>query len=118
MQKFHRWTNRVFRPGNKNANGDQLFDFLAKQKLLTANTFFKHKACQITTWEGYLRGKKVFNQIDYIILQTKRKHSMIEARSYQTFSVDTDDGLVITKMRMNPDWERRANQLIGRKTQS
>ena len=59
-----------FARGIRNANGDLRFDFLAKHKLLAANTFFKHKACQITTWEGYLRGKKVFNQLDYIIIQT------------------------------------------------
>ena len=38
-----------FARGIRNANGDLLFDFLAKHKILAANTFFKHKACQITT---------------------------------------------------------------------
>ena len=48
----------------------------------------------------------MFNEIDYLIIQTKRKFSMIDARSYQTFSVNTDHRLVITKLRIKTDWER------------
>ena len=76
--------------GSRNQNGDFLHQFLSDNQLIAANTFFHHRACHITTWEGVINKKKVYNQVDYILLQAQRKHSMINARSYNVFSVHTD----------------------------
>ena len=38
--------------GIRNVNGQALLEFCSKMKLIVANTFFKHKASHITTWES------------------------------------------------------------------
>ena len=97
--------------GSRNQNGDFLHQFLSDNQLIAANTFFHHRAFHITTWEGVINKKKVYNQIDYILLQARRKHSMINARSYNVFSVDTDHRLVVTILHRKNDLER------GKRTQ-
>ena len=96
--------------GLRNLNGEFLHKFMCDNNLMASNTFFHHKACHITTWEGWINKKKVYNQIDYILLRHSRKHSMINARSYNVFKVDTDHRLVITKIWMKTDVERNKHQ--------
>ena len=91
---------------SKNQNGDFIHQFLSDNQLIAANTFFHHRACHITTWEGVIYKKKVYNQIDYILLQARRKHSMINAGSYNVFSVDTDHRLVLKILHRKNDLER------------
>ena len=92
--------------GSGNQNGDFLHQFLSDNQLIAAKTFFHHRACHITTWEDVIIKKKVYNQIDYILLQARRKHSTINAGSYNVFSVDTDHRLVVTILHRKNDLER------------
>ena len=73
-------------------------DWLADHTYNAANTFFKHKASHITTWEGILHNRKVFNQIDYIALPSCRRQAMMNARSYNIFTVGTDHRLVLVTL--------------------
>ena len=92
--------------GIRNTNGDHLFEFLDSSNYIASNTFFKHRACHITTWQGEVNKKRVYNQIDYILLPFHRKQSMINARSYHSFKVDTDHRLVVTTLFRKNDYER------------
>ena len=65
-------------------DGENLQKFLADNSLLASNTFFCHKACHITTYENKSRQHIIFNQIDYILKNSNRKHSMINARSFKS----------------------------------
>ena len=57
-----------------------LVDFCNVHNLFITNSSFKHPARHITTWENTRINKnnvsvtKVYNQIDYIICQTNKKH--------------------------------------------
>ena len=65
----------------------------------------KHPARHITTWENTRINKnngsvtKVYNQIDYVICQTNKKHILRNARSYAGTQVNSDHRLVITKLK-------------------
>ena len=74
--------------GLRNTNREYLFELCVEANLVAVNTLFKHKAYNITTWEGSIKGRKAYNQIDYILVPHHRKHSIIDARSHQTFTVD------------------------------
>ena len=50
--------------------------------------------------------KKVYNQIDYILLRASRKYSMRNSRSYNIFRFDTDHRLVLTSLWRKNDFER------------
>ena len=65
--------------GLRNLNDDYLCDFLTKTNYIAPNTFFKNKACNTTTWEGHIKDRKVFNQIDYILVLHNRKHSLFDS---------------------------------------
>ena len=80
--------------GTRYKNGEYLQHFLCKNKLIAPNTFFKHRACHITTWEGWIT-----INIDYILLRISRKQSIPNARSYNVFRVESDHRLVITTLR-------------------
>ena len=92
--------------GIRNTNGDHLFEFLESSNYVASNTFFKHRACHITTWQGEINGKRVYNQIDYILIPFQRKQSMTNARSYHCFSADSDHRLVVTTLYRKNDFER------------
>ena len=87
-----------FARGVRNENGEMLHDWLADHTYNAANTFFKHKASHITTWEGILHNRKVFNQIDYIALPSCRHQAMMNDRSYNNFTVGTDHLLVLVTL--------------------
>ena len=89
--------------GRGNDNGNSLHEFKLRHNLMASNTFFKHRACQITTFEMEMKGRKIFNQIDYILVRNARKHSLIIARSYINNQVNTDHRLVITQMHAKID---------------
>ena len=93
--------------GIRNENGDSLYLFLADHQMIAANTFFKHKASHITTWEGAHNNKKIYNQIDYILIPANRKKSMINARSHIVHEVDTDHRLVTAVLFRKNDYERK-----------
>ena len=80
--------------GRRNDNGNSLHEFMPRHNLMARNEFFKHSACHITTFELEMKGRKIFNQIDYIIVRTTRKHSLINARSYINNQVNTDHRLI------------------------
>ena len=94
----------------RNENGKPLNDWLAKIRMFSSITLFKHKACNITTWKGFIKNRKVLSQINYINLQNNPKHPVLNAGSHQIFSVDTDQRLVTTEMLRKNDWERARNK--------
>ena len=117
------WENRSHRtlasdnmPGEScNEHGEHLQRFLCDNNFIASNTFFKHRACHITTWEGFIRNKKIYNQIDYILLRASRKQAMINARSHNIFTIDTDHRIVITTLYRKNDFERAKHHQPSRR---
>ena len=83
--------------GIQNVNGQALVELCSKMKLLVVNTFFKHKASLITTWESKRNNVKIFNQIDYVITRGGMIWSLEDARSYKAMEISTDHRLVMDK---------------------
>ena len=86
--------------GIRNENGHFLSDLCMNNRLILSNTFFKHKASHITTWESVRNGKPIYNQIDYILLPNYRRANITNARSYKPMHISTDHRLVICTYRL------------------
>ena len=82
---------------------------MLRHNLKPSYTFSKHRDCLITIFEMEMKGRKTFNQIDYILVRTARKHSLINARSYINNQVNTDHRFVVTQMHAKVDYERKKN---------
>ena len=97
--------------GFRNTHGQYLSNFLREQKLLLANTVFKHKDHHIATWHSTIRkvvnGQEIpygiHNQIDYIAIQQRHKIMVNDARVYQGVSglkYESDHGMVVMRMKL------------------
>ena len=95
-----------FARGMRNGNGQMLCEILDRHKFISPNIIFKHKASEITTWEGIINQKIVYNKIDHVATPSCCKFSLICARSYRANKVETDHRLVAVKMHNKLDWER------------
>ena len=76
---------------------EALLEFCSKMKLIVANTFSKHKASHITTWESKRNNVTIYNQIDYVTTTGGRRWSLKDARSYKAMEISTDHRLVMVK---------------------
>ena len=85
--------------GRINDNGDHLYKLLTGFNLIACNTFFKNRACHITTWQTKRKGKMIYNQIDYIVAKMARKTTIVNSRSYINHQINTDHRLVIAKFK-------------------
>ena len=83
--------------GIRNVNGQALLEFCSKMELIVANTFFKHKASHITTWESKKNNVTIYNQIEYMITRGGRLWSLEDARSCRAREISTDHRLVMVK---------------------
>ena len=107
---------RFFR-GKRNASRQNLIDFCTTHQLFVCNSSFKHPARHITTWQNTrtVNGSymMIYNQIDYIICSTSKKHCLIDARSFSNTLTDSDHRLVICEMEV--DLHRLYKQKVSHK---
>ena len=96
--------------GQRNNNGQCLVDFCTENGLFITNTSFMQRAKNITTWTGQWKNKKtgeivpIYNQIDYIICESKFKKFLTNSRSYSGTLTFSDHRIVIAKF--NIEWRR------------
>ena len=106
-----------FSRGKRNASGQNLIDFCTTHQLFVCNSSFKHPARHITTWQNTrtVNGSymTIYNQIDYIICPTSKKHCLIDARSFSNTLTDSDHRLVACKMEV--DLHRLYKQKVSNK---
>ena len=85
-----------------------LIEFCENQRKLVTNSCFNHPAMHITTWSQQRTNptigitNTIYNQIDYIIIDQKHRHTITNARSYAGTETASDHRLVITNM--NVKW--------------
>ena len=85
--------------GSRNDNGRALADFAETHNLLAANTCFQHQQKHRTTWEMITKdNKKVFNQIDFVLVPNDLRFALQESRSYAGLITDSDHRLVICRL--------------------
>ena len=94
--------------GNRNNSGQMLINLCECNNLFIANSAFKHSARHITTWSQRRKknGKEytLYNQIDYILVSNRRKHVLVDSRSYSGTEKKSDHRIVVTRMDIN--WPR------------
>ena len=87
--------------GTRNPNGEQMMTFAEQHGMILANTCFQHPHKHRTTWEGILTsGKKIYNQIDYVMVPHVLKSALRQARSHAGSLTDSDHRLVTCTLDM------------------
>ncbi|XP_065071025.1 craniofacial development protein 2-like, partial [Rhopilema esculentum] len=89
-----------FSMGTRNEGGASLLSFAQRKDMILTNTLFKKKFGMRATWCGQVGAKKIYNQIDYILVPNKCRHLITNSESYNTRDVETDHRLVVTSLQM------------------
>ena len=97
-----------------NINGEKLIEFCMLHKLKITNTFFKHKAIHLTTWESPVnvtnindsktntpRRNPYRNQIDYILVKNNSNSRTLDSKATISKSTKSDHKPVIAKIIIN-----------------
>ena len=92
-----------FSRGKRNVSGQHLINFCTINKLFISNSAFCHSARHISTYHNSFSNqagevKKYYSMIDYIIINQKMKHTLIDSRSYGGTLCTSDHKLVISRM--------------------
>ena len=93
--------------GIRNESGSKLVDFCEKEKRTIANTCFQHPARHITTWSQKRKNSEgtgynvIYNQIDYIIIDSLHTHTLQDARTYSGTETFSDHRLVVTRIHVH-----------------
>eukprot|EP00794_Sanderia_malayensis_P004055 gene4055-4606_t len=100
--------------GTMNSNGGALAEMLLRNNMILCNTLFPHKMAHRVTWEspsnrqeqedkhGNIRKNPYRNQIDFIMMRSKHRNFVEDARSYSGIETFTDHRLV--KAKINIKW--------------
>lgn len=67
--------------GKRNESGKRLTEFLTSNEFLASNTVFQHSLSKRVTWSGIINNKRIYNQIDYLLLPQRKRHLLINSCS-------------------------------------
>ena len=81
--------------GNRNDRGDKLVEFCRRRDLMITNTWFKQEKRRYT-WKA--PGDVTRYQIDYILVKSRYRNSVKNAKAYPGADADTDHNLVVMTM--------------------
>ena len=88
-----------FGRGIRNDNGRRLAEFAELHNFIVANTCFQHQHKHRTTWEAISKtNKKIYNQIDFVLVPKDVKIVLQQARSYAGLLTQSDHRLVICRL--------------------
>jgi len=80
-----------------NDNGYCLIQFAALNNMVIGSTMFPHKNIHKSTWTA---PDRLFeSQIDHMVIDARHMSDLLDVRSYRGGNVDSDDYLVIARMR-------------------
>ena len=88
--------------GCQNNNGLILEEFMQENNLFASNTASKKQSKKKTTWVGHLRGKTVYNVIDFILIHQKLKKFLKDSNTYRGTLTQSDHNLLIVQIK-NPN---------------
>jgi hypothetical protein len=106
----------IFRPivGNEspnqdlNDNGVRIVNFSTYKNLVVKSTMFHHRNIHKFTWSSY--EGQTYNQIDYVLIDRRWHSSILDVRSFRGADCDTDNYLVVTKVRERLAGRKQAAQ--------
>ena len=84
--------------GDRNERGERLLEFAATHNLFICNTRCKQKLQRKWTWASSDGVHK--NMIDLILIEQRRKSSVINCRTFQSADICSDHSLVLCNVRL------------------
>ena len=84
--------------GTTNDRGEMLAHFCERNQLSVVNTLFKQPKRKLYTWK--CRGDRVRNQIDYILIKSRFKNSIINCKTRPGADIGSDHNPVVMKMKL------------------
>jgi hypothetical protein len=78
-------------------NGVRVVIFVTSENLIAKSTTFPHRSIHKYTWT--CPDGQTHNQIDHILIDTRRHSSILDVRSFSGADCDTDHCLVVAKIR-------------------
>ncbi|KAL0812036.1 hypothetical protein ABMA28_009430 [Loxostege sticticalis] len=84
--------------GTRNERGERLMQFANENNLIIANSLFQHHPRRLYTWTS--PGGKYRNQIDYILVKSRWRTSILNAHTLPGACCGSDHELLITKLRL------------------
>ncbi|XP_071646707.1 craniofacial development protein 2-like [Temnothorax longispinosus] len=93
----------VFGLGTKNPRGQEMMDFLCKEKIYCLNTFFKKHPRRKLTWRS--PDSTIKNEIDYVLATDKR--ICADVSTLNRFDTGSDHRLVRAKVLVDTRLERK-----------
>ena len=93
--------------GRRNDRGQMMVDFCKRKKLVVMNTWFMHEKRRRYTWKK--PGDTERFQLDYMLVNTRYRNCVKDARSYPGADIDSDHNLVMMKIHI------RLKKVIGKK---
>ncbi|XP_067130454.1 craniofacial development protein 2-like [Centruroides vittatus] len=88
--------------GTRNERGDRLIQFCQEAKCSIANTWFKLPPRRLYTWTSPQDSDNniVRNQINYILINTRYKSSVLKAKTYPGADISSDHNPVTATLRL------------------
>ena len=84
--------------GVRNDRGTRLVHFCEEHKLAIMNTYFQIPKRQLYTWKS--PGDIIRNQIDYILISQRFRHSIKRCRTYPGADIGSDHNPVVARMKV------------------
>jgi exonuclease III len=84
--------------GKTNDRGETLIQFCERNDMSIANTLFKQPKRRLYTWKS--PGDVHRNQIDYLLIKSRFKNSIINCRTYPGADIKSDHSPVVMKMKL------------------
>jgi len=97
---------------DSNDNGVRLVNFATSKNLVVKSTMFPHRNIHKYTWTSPVG--KTHNQIDHISIDRRWQSSVLDVQSFRGADCDTDQYLVIAKVRERLAVGKEAAQRFGR----
>ncbi|XP_047996924.1 uncharacterized protein LOC125234635 [Leguminivora glycinivorella] len=88
--------------GNRNVRGDRLIQFCEEKEFIITNTWYQHPPRRLYTWISPKDNseKIVRNQIDYILVPSRFRNSVINVKTYPGADVGSDHNPVVAKLKL------------------
>jgi hypothetical protein len=74
---------------DSNDNGVRMVNFAAQKKIVVYSTMYLHRNIHKYTWTS--PDGKIHNQIDHILIDSRRYSSILDVRSFRGADCDTDN---------------------------
>ena len=94
--------------GKTNARGERLIQFCEGNNLYVANTRFKQPKRRLYTWKS--PGDIYRNQIDYLLVSSRIKNSVVKCKTYPGADIGSDHSPVVMKIKIKLKIPKNASQ--------